>query len=109
VVIHPAGERAEIQVLSNSPFGDELASELHDLPAMSTTSQNRRKDRHRSPFMIRLPEVFRTKLAQYADRSGQTMTALVKLALKQFLARAGLWSKQDDARLAAQEPVPRQP
>jgi len=77
--------------------------------AMSTTPEHRRKDRHRSPFMIRLPELFRTKLIQCATRSGQTITALVKLALKQFLARAGLWTKQDDIRLAEQEQEPRQP
>lgn len=74
---------------------------------MSDTPDNRRKDRHRSLFMIRLPEIFRTKLAQLAARSGQSMTALVQTALKRFLARAGMWSKQDEAAL--EHPNGRQP
>ncbi|MBL8793338.1 MAG: hypothetical protein JNM56_05500 [Planctomycetia bacterium] len=70
---------------------------------MSDHDDHRRKDRHRSPFMIRLPEIFRDKLQQHSARSNKSMTALVKAALKQFLRRADLWTRDDDAALAEQE------
>jgi hypothetical protein len=65
---------------------------------MNESNNNRAGDRHISPFMLRLPEVFREKLRILRERTGTPMTQLVKAALKRYFALCGLWGKEDDAR-----------
>jgi hypothetical protein len=64
---------------------------------MSDTSKTNGGDRHASPFMVRLPEIFRRKLQLLKERTGRPMTWLIIDALKRYLARFGLWSKHDEA------------
>jgi predicted transcriptional regulator len=56
----------------------------------------RNGDRHTSPFMVRLPLLFRSKLQELKERTGQPMTVLIVQALKQYLAGYGLWKRRDD-------------
>jgi hypothetical protein len=58
-----------------------------------------RGDRHNSHFMVRLPEIFRTKLRLLRDKSGKPITQLIQSALKMFLKRLGFWSQQDELKL----------
>lgn len=53
--------------------------------------------------MVRLPEIFRTKLRGLADKTGKPMTSFIKTALKTFLTAVGRWSAEDDKILAQQE------
>jgi predicted DNA-binding protein len=64
---------------------------------------HKRRDRHRETFMVRLPEIFRTKLNALAQKTGRPMTSFIKAALKSFLSLMGLWHRQDDLELARQE------
>jgi hypothetical protein len=66
-------------------------------------TNQRSGDRHRHTFMLRLPEIFRTKLRWLADKTGKPMTGLVKAALTSFFTRLGVWGKEDDRILAEQE------
>jgi hypothetical protein len=49
--------------------------------------------------MVRLPELFRNKLRLLKRRFGILMTEAVQVALKEYLAKFGLWSKQDEQAL----------
>jgi hypothetical protein len=60
-------------------------------------------DRHRERFLVRLPEIFRSKLRILRDRTQQPMTALIRMAVKLLLRAHGLWSKKDDQELRRQE------
>lgn len=66
-------------------------------------------DRHRHTFMVRLPEIFRSKLRFLAEKTGKPMTSFIKTALKSFLTLAGLWHRQDDVELALQERLASEP
>lgn len=79
---------------------------VHDLldPFLMTNNFNEHSgDRHRSTFMVRLPEVFREKLRILKNRFGILMTEAIQVALKDYLAKFGLWKKKDDQRLAKDE------
>jgi hypothetical protein len=60
-------------------------------------------DRHTSSFMLRLPEIFRTKLLLLKEKTGKPMTALVQWGLKLLLRRFGLWNRQDEKELKRQQ------
>jgi hypothetical protein len=64
---------------------------------------NESGDRHRSRFMVRLPELFRTKLNALKEKTGNPMSALVQWGLKLLLRRFGLWKKEDDRELGQQQ------
>jgi len=70
---------------------------------MDKAKKDRSHDRHRNTFMVRLPEIFRTKLRALASKTGRPMTSFIKTALKTFLTAVGMWHRQDDAELARQE------
>jgi predicted transcriptional regulator len=70
---------------------------------MDTSKKDRSDDRHRHTFMVRLPEIFRTKLRALASKTGRPMTSFIKAALKTFFTAAGMWDRKDDAELARQE------
>ena len=53
--------------------------------------------------MVRLPEIFRTKLRVLRDRTKEPMTNLVRAAIKLLLRTHGLWSKKDEQELQRQE------
>jgi hypothetical protein len=59
-------------------------------------------DRHSSRFMLRLPEIFRTKLRLLREKTGKPITQLVQAALKLFLKGVGLWKKADERELERQ-------
>lgn len=84
----------------------ELARGLPIPSAMKDTNPHRSEDRHRFTFMIRLPEIFRSKLVALRERTGKPMTILVQTALKGLLAAAGLWSKQDEKELEQSQSGP---
>lgn len=68
-------------------------------PEQSTPdgSADRSKDRHASPFMVRLPEEYRTQLKLWQEQQRKQtrlrpdMVDGVKLALEDFLGAFGLW------------------
>jgi hypothetical protein len=49
------------------------------------------EDRHRSRFMVRLPEAYHTQLMKLKKRTGKTIAAEVRAALEAYLAEHGLW------------------
>jgi hypothetical protein len=53
-------------------------------------------DRHSSGFMLRLPEIFRTKLRLLKQKTGKPMTELVGAALKLLLRQSRMWQKEDE-------------
>jgi len=59
-------------------------------------------DRHRERFMVRLPEMFRTKLRLLRERTQQPMTALIRTAITLLLRAHGMWSKKDEQELQRQ-------
>jgi predicted transcriptional regulator len=71
--------------------------------ALMRNMNHRCDDRHRQTFMIRLPEIFRTKLRWLAEKTGKPMTALIKAALISFFAKLRLWRKEDERQLAKEE------
>ena|SRR5579871_1963888 len=79
-------------------FGTPLA-----IPTSMSTNNERTGDRHRSRFMVRVPEIFRTKLQLLRERTGKPMSALVQWGLKLILRRFGLWNKSDDVELDRQQ------
>lgn len=54
--------------------------------------------------MVRVPEIFRTKLQLLRKTTGKPMTALVQWALKLLLRGFGLWNKEDDKELEREQP-----
>lgn len=72
---------------------------------MDTPQNPRSHDRHASGFMIRLPEIFRSKLQVLRRKTKKPMTELVIVALKAFLARFGLWKKADERALEREKPM----
>jgi predicted transcriptional regulator len=70
---------------------------------MGTNNKGRSGDRHRHTFMVRLPEIFRTKLRWLAEKTGKPMTALIKAALTSFFTRLGAWNREDAQELAREE------
>jgi hypothetical protein len=71
---------------------------------MDTQHTEQSGDRHRSRFMVRVPEIFRTKLQLLREKTGRPMTSLVQWALKMLLRGFGLWTKEDDKELAREQP-----
>ena len=67
---------------------------------MNEPNHQRRADRHASPFMVRLPLIFRDKLRILRDRTGTPMTSLVMTALKRYLGSFGLWGPEDGGLVA---------
>jgi hypothetical protein len=68
--------------------------------AKRTTSEperERTEDRHTSPFMIRLDEVYRHQLKKWQDQQEQetrfrpAMVDAIRIALEDFLASSGFW------------------
>lgn len=57
--------------------------------------------------MVRLPEIFRTKLRILRDRTKEPMTGLVRTAIKLLLRAHGLWSKKDEQELKRQDEAAR--
>jgi hypothetical protein len=67
------------------------------------TNPDKSSDRHRSRFMVRVPEIFRTKLQLLKEKTGKPMTALVQWALKLLLRGFGLWKEEDDKELEREQ------
>jgi hypothetical protein len=53
--------------------------------------------------MLRIPEIFRSKLRLLKEKTGTPMTKLVQSALKMLLRGFGLWKKEDEKVLESQE------
>jgi predicted DNA-binding protein len=51
----------------------------------------KRNDRHRSRFMVRLPEIYRIQLNKLRRRTGLTIVEVVRAALEDHLDKHGLW------------------
>jgi hypothetical protein len=48
-------------------------------------------DRHRSGFMLRLPEVYRVQLRKLRAQTRRPMTTDIQIALEKYLAEFQLW------------------
>jgi hypothetical protein len=83
---------------STAGFGIPVAKLL----SMKKNSKPTSGDRHTSRFMVRLPEIFRSKLRLLHERTGKPITQLIQSALKMFLKRFGFWSQQDERELKRQ-------
>ena len=58
---------------------------------MSVVAKNKKQngeDRHTSGFMVRLPEVYRTRLQPLCAQTWRTMTAEIQIALEEHLGKA---------------------
>lgn len=67
------------------------------MPAMAKErSRKKTADRHESPFMIRLPEVFRRQLAKLKEKMRRPMTTEIQVALEEYLAKHNLWPPEEN-------------
>lgn len=63
----------------------------------SKPASERAADRHASPFMVRLPDVYRQQLRELQKvmkgrlRFAPPMTALIQQAIEDLLVKEGLW------------------
>lgn len=59
--------------------------------AMAKKKQSNKADRHKSGYMLRLPEHFREMLQDLTQDTRRTMTEEVKIALERYLKGEGKW------------------
>src|SRR5262245_10631737 len=81
----------------NPGGGIELNTLAARIGRMAKRRRGRPDDRHASPFMVRLPEVYRAQLRRLQEairarhRFRPPMTALIQQALEDLLAQHDLW------------------
>jgi hypothetical protein len=56
------------------------------------------EDRHRSGFMLRLPEIYRTQLKKLREKTRRPMTTDIQIALEKYLADNDLWPPPESDR-----------
>jgi hypothetical protein len=53
-------------------------------------------DRHRSGFMLRLPEIYRTQLRKLRAKTRRPMTTDIQIALEEYLEKNELWPPEEE-------------